>query len=290
MLAAMADARDAARGHEALLVSHQLPIWTARSVATGRRLWHDPRKRQCSLASLTSFTYDGDELVSVAYEEPAHDLLPVRGDEEVRRRSLMRHLSSTRRTTCAVAAVLAAVVLAGCSGSPEQSGAPDKGYISGDGTVTLVAAADRDDVVTFTGTTLDGQEFDVTDHRGDVVVVNVWGSWCPPCIAEAPALEKVWEQTRSEDVQFVGVNTRDQNAAARAHERRFEISYPSIDDDGGRVLLAFRGTLPPVAIPSTLVLDRSGRVAARVLGKVGAGTLRGVVDDVLAEPDRSASR
>jgi broad specificity phosphatase PhoE len=78
MLAAMADARDAARGHEALLVSHQLPIWTARSIATGRRLWHDPRKRQCSLASLTSFTYDGDELVSVAYEEPAHDLLPVR--------------------------------------------------------------------------------------------------------------------------------------------------------------------------------------------------------------------
>lgn len=78
MLAAMADARDAGRGHEALLVSHQLPIWTTRSFATGRRLWHDPRKRQCSLASLTSFTYDGDDLVSVAYEEPAHDLLPVR--------------------------------------------------------------------------------------------------------------------------------------------------------------------------------------------------------------------
>jgi broad specificity phosphatase PhoE len=76
MLAAIATARDAARGHEALAVSHQLPIWTARSFATGRRLWHDPRRRQCSLASLTSFTYDGDELVSVSYEEPARDLLP----------------------------------------------------------------------------------------------------------------------------------------------------------------------------------------------------------------------
>jgi broad specificity phosphatase PhoE len=76
MLAAIAAARDAARGHEALAVSHQLPIWTARSYATGRRLWHDPRKRQCSLASLTSFTYRGDELVSVSYEEPARDLLP----------------------------------------------------------------------------------------------------------------------------------------------------------------------------------------------------------------------
>jgi thiol-disulfide isomerase/thioredoxin len=202
----------------------------------------------------------------------------------------MRQPFQTRRTACALAAVLASFVLAACSGSSAPSGAPDKGYISGDGTVTLVAAADRDDVVAFAGTTLDGDAFDVADHRGEVVVVNVWGSWCPPCIAEAPALEKVWEQTRAKGVQFVGVNTRDQNAAARAHERRFAISYPSIDDDGGRVLLAFRGTLPPVAIPSTLVLDRRGRVAARVLGKVGAGTLRGVLDDVLAEPNPSASR
>ena len=77
MLAAIAAARDAARGHQALAVSHQLPVWTARSFATGRRLWHDPRKRQCSLASLTSFTYLGDNLVSVSYEEPARDLLPV---------------------------------------------------------------------------------------------------------------------------------------------------------------------------------------------------------------------
>ena len=201
----------------------------------------------------------------------------------------MRDATSSRRTTCVVALVLAAVVLAGCSSGTPQSGAPDKGYISGDGTVTLMPAGDRERPVTFEGTTLDRGEFDVTEHRGKVVVVNVWGSWCPPCIAEAPTLERVWEETRSKNVQFVGVNTRDQAAAARAHERRFQISYPSIDDDGGRVLLAFRGTLPPLAIPSTLVLDRRGRVAARVLGKVGAGTLRGMIDDVLAEPSGSAS-
>lgn len=76
MLAAIEAARDAARGHEALAVSHQLPIWTARSFATGRRLWHDPRKRQCALASLTSFSYRGDALISVSYQEPARDLLP----------------------------------------------------------------------------------------------------------------------------------------------------------------------------------------------------------------------
>jgi len=78
MHAAIAAARDAARGHEALCVSHQLPIWAARLAATERPLWHDPRKRQCALASLTSFAYRGDELVSVSYEQPAHDLVPVR--------------------------------------------------------------------------------------------------------------------------------------------------------------------------------------------------------------------
>ncbi|MGH8892018.1 MAG: histidine phosphatase family protein [Actinomycetes bacterium] len=82
MLAAIAAARDAARGREALAVSHQLPIWTARSFATGRRLWHDPRKRQCALASLTSFTYQGDQLVTVSYEEPARDLVPARASKK----------------------------------------------------------------------------------------------------------------------------------------------------------------------------------------------------------------
>ena len=78
MLAAVLAARDAARGHEAVLVSHQLPIWTLRSYLEGRRLWHDPRRRQCSLASLTSVTYQGDELIAITYSEPARDLLPAK--------------------------------------------------------------------------------------------------------------------------------------------------------------------------------------------------------------------
>jgi broad specificity phosphatase PhoE len=77
MLAAMHDAREAALGHEAVVVSHQLPVWIARCYVEGRRLWHDPRSRQCSLASLTTFTYAGDRVVSVAYSEPAADLTPV---------------------------------------------------------------------------------------------------------------------------------------------------------------------------------------------------------------------
>jgi broad specificity phosphatase PhoE len=75
MLAAIADARAAARGHEAVVVSHQLPVWTVRNKLEGRRLWHDPRKRECTLASLTSLTYRGDELASITYSEPAAELL-----------------------------------------------------------------------------------------------------------------------------------------------------------------------------------------------------------------------
>jgi broad specificity phosphatase PhoE len=81
MLNAMADARRAAEGRESLLVSHQLPIWVVRSYVEGRRLWHDPRKRQCSLASLTSFRYEGERLVGVTYSEPAADLLPSPGSK-----------------------------------------------------------------------------------------------------------------------------------------------------------------------------------------------------------------
>lgn len=76
MMGALDAAKDKARGHEAVLVSHQLPIWIVRSYVERRRLWHDPRKRQCTLASLTSFTYQGDTIVSVGYSEPARDLVP----------------------------------------------------------------------------------------------------------------------------------------------------------------------------------------------------------------------
>jgi thiol-disulfide isomerase/thioredoxin len=181
--------------------------------------------------------------------------------------------------TLLAAALLA---LAGCSGG-SAAAVPGQGFVSGDGSVTQVAVADRKDAVSFRGTTLEGQPYDVRDDRGRVVVVNVWGSWCAPCIAEAPALQAVHELTQGQDVSFVGINTKDGGAAARAHEKRFGVTYPSIDDDGGRVLLDLRGSLPPSAIPSTLVLDREGRVAARILGKTDRTVLSGVVADVVAE-------
>ena len=185
----------------------------------------------------------------------------------------------------AVAAMVLALLLAGCSGGGTVPGAADQGYISGDGTVRTVAVAQRDEPVRFSGTTLDGERFDVREHRGQVVVVNVWGSWCPPCIAEAPGLQRVWDQVRGQGAQFVGIDVNDNTAAARAHERRFGVTYPSIEDEAGRVLLGLRGSLPPKAVPSTLVLDRRGRIAARVLGQVEESTLRALVGDALEERD-----
>jgi thiol-disulfide isomerase/thioredoxin len=187
------------------------------------------------------------------------------------------------RASSRVAAAAVVLALAGCSSAVGNTGAPDKGYISGDGTVTVTAADKRSAPAALSGKTLDGPTFDIADHRGEVVVVNFWASWCPPCIAEAPGLQRVWAAYQSRGVAFIGVDVGDNRAAAQAHDRRFKVTYPSIEDNSGRLLLAFRGTLTPSSRPSTLVLDREGRVAARVLGKVDATTLRDLVDDVLAE-------
>lgn len=136
-----------------------------------------------------------------------------------------------------------------------------------------------------TGALLQGGEFDSAEYPDTVLVYNAWGSWCAPCRAEAPALQEVWEQTRDRGVQFVGVNVKDNDAAARAFEREFGITYPSITTaDSGAVLLAFLSNLPPSAIPSTLIVDRDGRVAARIVGATTYTKLRRLVEEVLAEP------
>lgn len=134
------------------------------------------------------------------------------------------------------------------------------------------------------GHTLDGGRLSTAQYRGQVVVVNAWGSWCAPCRAEAPDLRRAALETRSRGVRFVGIDTRDNDAAARAFVRQFRVPYPSIVDDDGKVLLELRNTVPARAIPSTMLLDRRGRIAARVVGRVTYSTLRGLIDDLVAEP------
>lgn len=136
----------------------------------------------------------------------------------------------------------------------------------------------------FEGQLLDGSDFESSALRGRVVVYNLWGSWCGPCRTEAPGLAKVADET-SQDTTFLGITVRDNADAARAFERNFNIPYDSISpDDSSGALLALGRVLNAAAIPSTLVLDRQGRVAARVIGPVSEATLRALVVRVITEP------
>lgn len=184
---------------------------------------------------------------------------------------------------------LAVAVLLGagaCSSSSDSISAQakqggGKGYVAGDGTIEQIAPTDRSTEIAVSGTTLDGAALDTADWAGKVVVVNTWGSWCPPCNAEAPDLQRTWESFEGSDVEFVGVDLRDSPETGLAFQRKFGLTYPSLQWDGGRVLLQMKGKA--TATPTTLVIDRAGRLAGRISGRADASTLRGLVDDVLKE-------
>jgi thiol-disulfide isomerase/thioredoxin len=170
----------------------------------------------------------------------------------------------------AALALVALLALTGCSGLPGTNG---QSYIKGEGTVTEVKVADREKPVELSGTTLDGDKLSVDDFRGDVVVINIWGAWCPSCRKEMPDLVAVAKAYDGKPVHFFGIDVRETSAdTARAFVRTSGMPYPSLDDQGGESLLALRGVVPPTATPSTLVLDEKGRVAARVLGPIPSQT------------------
>lgn len=178
----------------------------------------------------------------------------------------------------AVAAAVAAVVVAGCSGdvtADESTG----GYVSSNGAITVVPEGEREPAPDITGPTLDGGEVALADFEGATVVVNVWGSWCGECRAEADDLVEVDEQL-GDDVRFVGINIRDNETAARSYQDTYDIGYPSIFDPTSSHLLRFPPALAPVAIPTTYVIDSDGRVAARILSDTTADTLAGVISEV----------
>jgi thiol-disulfide isomerase/thioredoxin len=179
------------------------------------------------------------------------------------------------------AVLVCAVLLSGCS---SLEGTDELGYISGDGSVQIVDADERGDAIEYAGKDLDGEPIALEDFRGKPTVVNVWGSWCAECIAEAPDLVDAAEQL-GDTASFVGINTRDSSTAnALAHDRKYDVEYPSFYEPDGRALLAFSGVLTPRTIPATVVLDADGRVAASILGTIpSAQTLVDVVEDVAAD-------
>ncbi len=170
---------------------------------------------------------------------------------------------------------------AGCT---DLGSTGDLDYVPGDGQVHQVDRGERGDAVDISGDSLQGDPVDLAELRGTIVVLNVWGSWCNPCRKEAPLLVEAAKQL-GDQAEFVGLFARSNDlTAALAFEREYGISYPTVNDDGESLLKL--GKYSPPAVPSTIVLDDEGRVAALFSGEVpSTTTLVQVVEDVAAEGD-----
>ncbi|MGP5078662.1 TlpA family protein disulfide reductase [Brachybacterium alimentarium] len=186
-----------------------------------------------------------------------------------------------RRLLTAGCAALTAVVLTACGG--DTGDRYDTGYISGDGVSTEIPPADRSGPLEFSGITYEGEEFAVAGHRGELLVVNVWYAACPPCRKEAPDLREISQEYAGQGVRFIGINLRDEAGPALAFEEGYGITYPSLPDLDAEIMFTLRGQVAPNAVPSTLVMDREGRVSARISGAIDPSTLRSMIDRVLAE-------
>ncbi len=204
-----------------------------------------------------------------------------------------KRTSRTYRLRALAAVGLAsALALAGCSSANDELSqrAQNDGtnYVAGDGSVQELAAEERGEPVQFESTLFDGSAVGPERWEGEVTVINFWYAACAPCRVEAPDLADLHAEFEGEGVQFYGVNTRDTQPTAEAFERTFGIEYPSMEDRSGEVMLAMTDYVPPSAVPTTLVLDKQGRVSARILGIAEPGTLRALINTALDE-DAAAS-
>ena len=182
----------------------------------------------------------------------------------------------------ALAVGSALMLLTGCGGS--GAGGSTEGFVSSNRTITVVPVSERRPAPELAGLDLHGRRLSSADLRGNdrVLVVNVWGSWCAPCRREAPVLAEASRRYAKHGVAFLGLLSRDKPATANAFARRFDVAYPSLQDPGGRLQLRFADSLPSQGIPTTWIIDREGRVAARLLAEVTKGTLDGLIDDELS--------
>lgn len=179
------------------------------------------------------------------------------------------------------------VGITGCSSDPlaeQYRAGSNKNYIAGDGSVTEIPLANRAEPIVFSGLSETGKTLASADYLGNVLVVNFWYAGCAPCRAEAPLLEKVHVATAPKGVGFMGVNVRDQPETVVTFDKTFGVTYPSIVDLDGQAQLSFASNVPPNAVPTTLVLDREGRVAARILGQISdTSILTTLITDISAE-------
>jgi thiol-disulfide isomerase/thioredoxin len=198
-----------------------------------------------------------------------------------------RHPRARRAAVAAALGLAGALALGACdSGAIGNSGPGSNGqsFVSGSPGTTVYRASSGPVAPRVTGTLLSGSKFALAQEHGHVVVMNFWGSWCTPCRAEAPFLSRLAQHFTPSGVRFLGVDIRDSPATAEAFQSRFGISYPSLNDPGDEIALAFRDTVPPAGIPTTLVIGRNGRIVARVIGEVSYPGLHGLISQALAQP------
>ncbi|MEU0396303.1 TlpA disulfide reductase family protein [Streptomyces sp. NPDC006208] len=198
-------------------------------------------------------------------------------------------MSLSRAPRAALLTTLVAVgalTLSACGDGGKSGGGGDTNFVTNTGGIDTVAKGKRVAPNKLAGETLDGKQLDVADFKGKVVVLNVWGSWCGPCRAEATYFAKVAKETKDKGVQFVGINTRDtEKGPAIAFEKDYGVGYPSLYDPIGKLLVnGFpRGSLNPQSVPTTIVLDREGKMAARSLRELDDEGLRKMLDPLIAE-------
>ncbi|MFJ2091975.1 TlpA family protein disulfide reductase [Streptomyces sp. NPDC087901] len=183
------------------------------------------------------------------------------------------------------AAAALALTLTACGSGNETGGGGDTHFVTGSGGISTVAKGERADAPKLDGESLDGKPLNLDDYKGKVVVLNAWGSWCGPCRLEAKHFAKVANETADQGVQFLGINTRDpQRGPAISFEKDWNVTYPSFYDPAGKLMLRFpKGTLNLQTIPSTLVIDRDGKIAARSLAALDATNLHKMIDPLIAE-------
>ncbi|MFF6960361.1 MULTISPECIES: redoxin domain-containing protein [unclassified Streptomyces] len=189
-----------------------------------------------------------------------------------------------RSAAALVGAAALAMTTAACS-STSTSGTDNTNFMGGTGEINVLKAADRKPAPDISGKTVTGGTDSLAAYKGKVVVVNIWGSWCAPCRAEAPNLAEVANADKDKGVQFLGINTRDLDVSnAERFDKRFEIPYPSLYDPYGSLILRFpKGSLNPQSLPATLVIDRQGKLAVRALKPLSVEDLHRIIDPLIAE-------
>jgi thiol-disulfide isomerase/thioredoxin len=194
-----------------------------------------------------------------------------------------------RKTLLATLVLGTTLLISGCASgtdglSQQFRNGDNKNYIQGDGTISEWAKSSRQAPVVWKGVPENGGVLGSANLTGVVTVLNFWYAGCAPCRAESKDLVALSEEFAKQHVQFIGVNVRDTASTAKAFERNFGVTYPSIiDNNTGSVVLAFTGIVSPQAVPTTLVIDKQGRVSSRILGRIEKGTLKALIETVIAE-------